>query len=102
MALDTTARRRWFGAVILLVALAMLVGGETVFKERLGPIASLLYWMACLILTSLAIMVALLDVRALQRRTRQEQRDLLDATLKNIETQGKARPHPPGQPRRGA
>ena len=91
MALDATGRRRWIGAAVLLTALAMLAGGETALKGRLGEIAFLAYWLACLALTGLAIFIAFLDVRALQRRTRQEHRDLLDSTLKEIETDARRR-----------
>src|ERR1043166_5697766 len=66
-------------------------GGETALKGRLGEIAFLAYWLVCLALTGLAIFIAFLDVRALQRRTRQEHRDLLDSTLKEIETDARRR-----------
>ena len=96
MALDATARRRWFGAVMLLAALAMLVCGETLLKERLSPIASLIFWLVCLVFTSLAIIVALLDARALQRRIRQEQRELFQSTLKKIQAEAQSKPRQPG------
>ena len=86
MALDATARRRWIGASALLAALAMLILGETVLHERLRNIAFLAYWLVCFAFTGLAILAAFLDVRALQHRTRQEERDLLETTLKEIET----------------
>jgi len=92
MALDATARRRRFGACVLLAALAMLIGGETVLKGTLGDWASVLYWLVCFVLTGLAILVAFLDARALQHRTRQEQRELFETTLKEIETEAKNRP----------
>jgi membrane protein implicated in regulation of membrane protease activity len=93
MALDATARRRWFGAVVLLAALAMLICGETVLKGRLGDLTFIGYWLVCFALAGLAIVVAFLDARALQRQTRQEQRDLFETTLKQIETEAKARSH---------
>jgi hypothetical protein len=89
MALDATARRRWFGALALMAALAMLVVGETTLQGRLGAFGSLFYWLVCFGFTSLAILAALLDVRALQSRSRQEQRELFQATLKSIETEAK-------------
>ena len=42
MALDATARRRWFGAVVLLAALGMLICGETVLRGKLGDSAVLI------------------------------------------------------------
>jgi membrane protein implicated in regulation of membrane protease activity len=91
MALDATARRRWFGAVVLLAALAMLICGTTVWKGMLGGLTFLYYWMACFVLTILAIIIAFLDARALQRRTREEQHDLFATTLKQIETEARSR-----------
>jgi hypothetical protein len=93
MALDATARRRWFGAIVLLAALAMLICGSTVLKEKLGYLAFIFYWMVCFALTMLAIIVAFLDARALQRRTREEQQDLFTTTLKQIETEARSRPN---------
>jgi len=87
MALNNTARRRWTGAVALVAALAMLAGGETVLKGKLRDLTFLLYWLTCFAFTGLAILIAFLDARALQRRSRQEQRDLFEATWKEIESQ---------------
>jgi len=87
MGLDATGRRRWFGAFALFAALAMLVSGQTVLKDRLtDPRLFLFYWLLCFGCTGLAIFIAFLDVRALQRRTREEQRSLVHRTLKEIET----------------
>jgi len=97
MALDATARRRWFGALVLLAAMAMLICGDTVLKDKLGLLAFFIYWVVCFALTGLAIMVAFLDVRALQRRIRREQRDLFDTIVKKIEAEAKTKPRPPGR-----
>jgi hypothetical protein len=102
MGFDPTARRRWFGAIVLLAALGMVVCGETVLRDRMGPVATLLYWMGCLALTSLAILVALLDVRALRHRSRREERALFEATLKKIQSELKTRPRPTGRSRNGS
>jgi len=91
MVLDNTRRRRWFGAVVLLGALAMLVGGETALKDRLSAPGFLAYWLICLALTGMAILAAFLDVRALRERTRQEQHDLLENTLDEIKSEAKRR-----------
>jgi hypothetical protein len=91
MRLDATARRRWFGAVALLVALVMLTAGETVLKGRLSAVGFLLYWLICFGFTTLAFLAALLDVRALSRQTREEQRELLDTTLRTIEKEAQTK-----------
>jgi hypothetical protein len=96
MAFDVTARRRWFGAIVLLAALGMLVCGETVLQGRLGNWAFLAYWLVCFGLTGLAILIAFVDARALRHRIRQQQRDLFEATLKEIETEAKTKSRRPG------
>ena len=102
MALDATTRRRWFGALVLLAALGMLVAGETVLKGNLENLAFIFYWLGCFILTGLAIVIAFLDARALRRQTHQEQHDLFEATLKQIETEAKARRGRRDRRRRGS
>ena len=91
MGLDVRARRRWFGAAALVGALGMLVAGETVLRGRLSVESFLLYWLVCFLLTGSAVFAAFLDVRALQREIRQEQRELLDVTLKKIEREAKGK-----------
>ena len=98
MGLDATARRRWIGALALGAALGMLVAGETILKGRLQSTGFLVYWLICFVFTGLAIVVAFLDAHALQHRTRREQRDLFEATLRQIEKE--ARIKQPGAPPR--
>ena len=95
MGLDATARRRWFGGGVLAGALAMLICGETVLQGRLSAFAFTLYWLICFVLTGVAMVVAFRDLRALQRRTRKQQRDLLQNTLKEIELEARRRGHAP-------
>ena len=95
MALDTVARRRWFGALVLLAALGMLIGGETILKGKLANLVFIFYWLVCFGLTGLAILIALLDARALRRRTHQEQHDLFQQTLKQTEAEAQTRPRRP-------
>jgi hypothetical protein len=101
MPLDATARRRWFGVICLLAALVMLLCGETVLKEKLRNLTFVFYWLVCFGFTCLAILVALLDARALRRRTSQEHLDLFKAALKEIETKAKTKPPPRDRGRSG-
>jgi hypothetical protein len=87
--MDATARRRWIGALALLGALAMLVAGETFLQGRLGAFGFLIFWLLCLGLTSVAIFAALLDFRAVQFRSREEQRRLVETTLEKIQFDAK-------------
>jgi membrane protein implicated in regulation of membrane protease activity len=102
MALDAAARRRWLGAIALGVALAMLLGGQTLLKEKLQGLAFIGYWLLCFGFTCLAILVALLDVRAVQQRTTREHRNLFEATLKDIQSSVRTTPPPQDRRRGGA
>ena len=98
MALDSIVRRRWVGGLALAGALAMLVGGETFLKGHLQPVAFLVYWLICFLFTGLAIVIAFLDARALQHRIRREQRDLFEATLRQIQREAKGKAPNNGRP----
>lgn len=84
-------RRRWFGAVCVVAAVAMLVFGET--KPPAGASLSLFvaYWTGCFALAALAMLTAILDARALRHEARDEQRTLFENTLQNIETEKRRR-----------
>ena len=85
--------------LMLIGAALMLIAGETVLKNRLTNVRFLLYWLLCLVLTGGAIVMAYLDVRAVQQRGRREARELLETTLTQIERDARKRPHGPNQPR---
>ena len=91
MAWKAIGRRRWVGGGALLLALAMLIAGETLLKDSLGAVAFLFYWMVCFLLTGLAIVIAFIDARAVAQRTREEQRQLMQSTLNQIERQARDR-----------
>jgi hypothetical protein len=84
MGMDVTARRRWFGGLVLLAAAAMLISGQTFLHDRLKGIPFAVYWLACFALTGIAILVAFRDARALHERSRRQHRDLLESTLQQI------------------
>ena len=83
------ARRRWFGVFFLIVAVGMLIWGQTVLEPHLNGWAFLLYWFGCFAATMTAIVIALLDVRALRRHSREEQRNLIERTLGQVEKEKK-------------
>src|SRR5215813_11202253 len=91
MGMDETARRRWFGGLVLAGALGMLVAGETLLKGKLLGKAYWVYWLVCFFLTGLAMLVAFRDARAMLQRTGREQRDLLENTLKEIKSDAQER-----------
>jgi hypothetical protein len=92
---------RWVGGIALGGALIMLILGQTVLEGRLRALGFLTYWLVCFLLLGVAVVSALRDFRGLQHRMRQEQRSLLDATLKKIEADAISKSHQP-QAGRGA
>jgi heme exporter protein D len=91
MVLDANLRRRWFGAAALAIALAMLIVGETVLKNRLKDLGFLVYWFICFCATGLAVIVAFVDARALRQHAFDQRRDLLQTALKDIQKEARAR-----------
>jgi hypothetical protein len=94
MALESTVRRRWVVAVLLGGAVLMVLAGETLLKNRLSPAAFFGYWLVCLVLTCQAMLLALRELRAVQHRSREEQRQLIESTLKEIQAEAKTKPIP--------
>jgi membrane protein implicated in regulation of membrane protease activity len=88
------ALRRWWGAFCLAVAAGMLIWGQTVLVPYLHGIGFLIYWACCFTFTIGAILFALLDVRAVRRRVRDEQANLIQRTIEDIE-RGKEQQHKP-------
>lgn len=89
---DGTRRRRWIGGVSLGLAVVMVVAGERLVRGRISRGLELLYWLVCFVLTGVAIVVAMLDFRALKARIMSEHRDLVEKTLKEIQSEAQRRP----------
>jgi biotin transporter BioY len=92
-------RRRWLGASFLAASLLMLIAGETILKTRLSQSAwqTLVYWMLCFLAVICAIIIAVLDMAVVRRRTREEQRGLFSETLEKIAREKEARMKKPDQ-----
>jgi len=99
MGLTARARRRWFGAILLLLAVGMLVFGEVFLSGRMSALGSLAYWLVCFGLTVLAMLVALADLKILQGHVRQEERELLQSTLDDIQRDAAKRSRRPSRDR---
>jgi len=93
-------RHRKRGMAFLIVSVVMLILGETLLRSSLSKVPFLLYWMACFACTGLAILFAFLDVAGVQRQAREQQRELLDKTIREIARQkeAKAGRSTPGRP----
>lgn len=70
----------------------MLIWGQTVFRSRLTGLGYIAYWMGCLFLTCLALLVALIDARVMRRRIQDEQQRLLRESF----TANRSKPEKPG------
>ena len=79
--------RRILGTLFLATAVVMLILGETLLKHRLGPVATLVYWTACVCATFLAVLCAVLDLGHSLRHSRAEQRRMLEQALRDIEAE---------------
>ncbi len=85
MAVGRVLRRRIFGAAVLGTAVLMLVLGQTILLGYLNGLGFLLYWLTCLVLTGVAVGVALTDARETRIQVKQERRELLEQTIKDIQ-----------------
>ena len=94
MLTSADARRRWLGLFCLAIAAGMLIWGQTVLESTLTGASFIIYWLVCFGFTVGAIFIALIDIRALRRRTQDEQKELLERTLGDL-------PPPPEQRRNG-
>ena len=77
--------RRILGLVFLLIACVQVAVGLTVLKDRLGAMATLLYWVSCLLATCGALLCAMLDAMRCLGDSRREQRNMLEQTLREID-----------------
>lgn len=88
MTISRDIRRRWLGAMCLVVAGVMLILGQTVLREQLQDRfhlkAFVIYWGTCTALTGLTLIIALLDMRAVRLRLQEEQRKLVKDTLRDM------------------
>jgi len=62
----------------------MLVAGQTLLRDHLSQLGFVVYWLVCFAFTFLAMIVAWIDALAIRRRSRVEQREFLEETLREI------------------
>jgi protein-S-isoprenylcysteine O-methyltransferase Ste14 len=73
--------RRAIGLAFLASAVLLLFAGQTVLRDHLYGTRFALYWLLCLLLVTLAMAVALLDLFAVRHQARRQQLDLIQNTL---------------------
>ena len=86
MLTSTDARRRWFGALFLILSLGMLIWGVTFLADYLfhRPIVFVVYWGGCAFLTGLALLNAMLDMIIMRKRTRDDQIALAEKSFAEL------------------
>ena len=77
--------------MFLGIAIVLLVLGQTLLKEQLGPITTLFYWTTCILSTLAAVICALLDALRSIGQSREERRALLEQTLREIDAERERR-----------
>ena len=82
---DFGSVRRKMGMVCLAVPAAMVVLGQTALKTSLDGVVFLGYWLVCFLFTSAAMFVALAEIRAVRRQTRQETEALIEKTFDDVQ-----------------
>jgi hypothetical protein len=81
------ARRRSFGLVVLMVAVAMVVWGQTLLKPFLLGLGFIFYWLACLLCVTIVMATALVDIWVIRRRIRRHREEMFKQALMEIELQ---------------
>jgi len=91
------AVRRWWGAFCLAMAAGLLIWGQTVLQPYLQGGWFVLYWFFCFAFTLGAIVIALMDVRAVRRRVKAEHRELLQRAIDDLTAKEGEKPTKPGK-----
>ena len=85
MLTSNDTRRRSVGLFFLLLAVVMVIWGQTVLKQYLVQLGYVLYWLACIFCLMVAMFMALLDLWVMGRRNRHQQEELYKRTMMEIE-----------------
>jgi membrane protein implicated in regulation of membrane protease activity len=76
---------RCLSLMFLCITVIMLIAGQTILKPHLHQQAYIYYWLTCFVFTGLTFIAALLDLRSVRRRSREEQKELIRKTLHNLD-----------------
>ena len=76
--------RRWLGMFFLAVSFAMMMWGQIVLLPHLSGVAFVVYWSACFGLSIIAVVIGILDVRAMLRNVKTERLALLRRAMRDI------------------
>ena len=75
-------RRRWFGLFYLIMAIGMVIWGQTLLKHYLTGLSYLIYWIICFGFTLLAMLTAALDLWVIRLRQRRSENEAAREALK--------------------
>jgi hypothetical protein len=73
--------RRAIGLALLALAILLLFAGQTILRPQLYGARFAVYWLVCLLLVAMAMIVALVDLLAIRYQARRQQLDLLRNAL---------------------
>ena len=89
---SSDARRRALGTLFLGATLVMLVWGQTALQSHLQGMQFLFYWTACMLLTFLTLMTALLEIKSSADEDPQSPEDPEEAAPNSEQTTGNEQP----------
>ena len=81
--------RRRAQLILLVVAVVMLGLGLTVFAKSLTGLALIAYYLVCLALTLIAMLLALRDMRDIRRQNREERIGLAEQAFDGVSAEVK-------------
>jgi len=82
--INPNVRRRRAGLIFLGLAGVMLLLGLTVFGKSLQGVGFLGYWLGCLALTLIAMLLAVREMRDIRRQNREEKIGLFEKAFDDV------------------
>jgi hypothetical protein len=84
MSVNPNQSRRRAQLLFVAVALLMVMLGLTVFGNSLKGLGALAYWLICLALTLIAMLLAFRDMREIRRQNREEKIGLMEKAFDDV------------------
>ena len=81
--------RRRTQFILLVIAVLMLVLGFTIFSRFLQGVGLLIYYLACMVLTLTAMLLAARDMREIRRQNREEKIGLMEQAFDDVSAEVK-------------
>jgi hypothetical protein len=84
MTCNADSFRRWLSMLFLAVSFAMVMWGQIVLHPHLAGVAFAIYWSVCFALSFVAVVIGILDLRAMLRALKVERLGLLRRAMRDI------------------